>query len=99
VFWGWRQKLAKVGLPGRTVGPHVGHSSILSPLQKLQELRARQVAVSNLGTLRDDDTEEAWWESPKQAEPQGNWEQMAVQVSSVVPVSLALLHIPEGAFG
>nr|XP_009939107.1 PREDICTED: zinc finger protein DZIP1L [Opisthocomus hoazin] len=47
---------------------------------KLQELQAREVAVSNLGTLRDDDTEEAWWESPKQAELQGNWEQMAVQL-------------------
>ncbi|KAM9543301.1 cilium assembly protein DZIP1L isoform 1-T1 [Guaruba guarouba] len=30
---------------------------------KLQELRAREVLESNLGTLRDDDTEEAWWQA------------------------------------
>ncbi|KAM6389162.1 LOW QUALITY PROTEIN: cilium assembly protein DZIP1L [Pluvialis apricaria] len=45
---------------------------------KLQELRAREVVVSNLGTLRDDDTEDAWGQTP--AELRGERERMAVQL-------------------
>ncbi|XP_074955642.1 cilium assembly protein DZIP1L isoform X6 [Phalacrocorax aristotelis] len=48
--------------------------------QKLQELQAREAAVSNLGTLQNDDTEEAWGQTPSQAELQGKWERMAVQL-------------------
>lgn len=76
-----------------------GHSSFLSPLQKLQELQAREAVESNLGTLRDDDTEEARWWAPSQAERRGERERMAVQVSSAIPVSLLLLRVPGGAFG
>ncbi|XP_074009890.1 cilium assembly protein DZIP1L [Numenius arquata] len=47
---------------------------------KLQELQAREVEVSNLGTLRDDDTEEAPWQVPRPAELQGEQERMAVQL-------------------
>lgn len=70
-------------------------SSFLSPLQKLQELRAREIAVSNLGSLRNDDIEEAWGWTPSWAEQ----ERTAVQVSSAVPMSLPLLRIPGGPFG
>ncbi|XP_010010284.1 PREDICTED: zinc finger protein DZIP1L [Nestor notabilis] len=35
---------------------------------KLQQLHAREVLESNLGTLRDDDTEEAWWQPSGWAE-------------------------------
>ncbi|XP_030350793.1 LOW QUALITY PROTEIN: zinc finger protein DZIP1L [Strigops habroptila] len=45
---------------------------------KLQELHAREVLESNLGTLRDDDTEEAWWQASGWAER----ERMAVQKES-----------------
>ncbi|XP_074955640.1 cilium assembly protein DZIP1L isoform X4 [Phalacrocorax aristotelis] len=48
--------------------------------RKLQELQAREAAVSNLGTLQNDDTEEAWGQTPSQAELQGKWERMAVQL-------------------
>ncbi|XP_064313200.1 cilium assembly protein DZIP1L isoform X6 [Phalacrocorax carbo] len=48
--------------------------------QKLQELQAREAAVSNLGTLQNDDTEEAWGQTPSQADLQGKWERMAVQL-------------------
>ncbi|XP_009885680.1 PREDICTED: zinc finger protein DZIP1L [Charadrius vociferus] len=44
---------------------------------KLQELRAREMAVSNLGSLRDDDTEEGWGRTPSWAEH----ERMAVQLT------------------
>ncbi|XP_065496264.1 cilium assembly protein DZIP1L [Caloenas nicobarica] len=44
---------------------------------KLQELQAREVAVSNLGTLRDDDTDEARWQTWSRAEPR---ERMAAQL-------------------
>ncbi|NXL66569.1 DZI1L protein, partial [Chordeiles acutipennis] len=66
---------------------------------KLQELQAREVVESNLGTLQDDDTEEAQWLAPSRAEVWGKQERMAEQVSSVVPMSLLLLHIPGDAFG
>ncbi|NXK46931.1 DZI1L protein, partial [Chauna torquata] len=49
---------------------------------KLQELQAREAAVSHLGTLQDDDSEEMWWRTPSQAE----LERTVVQVSSGVPV-------------
>ncbi|KAM6198580.1 LOW QUALITY PROTEIN: cilium assembly protein DZIP1L [Sarcoramphus papa] len=49
---------------------------------KLQELQAREAVESNLGTLRDDDTEEARWRAPSRAERRGEQERMAVQVSS-----------------
>ncbi|XP_064313199.1 cilium assembly protein DZIP1L isoform X5 [Phalacrocorax carbo] len=48
--------------------------------RKLQELQAREAAVSNLGTLQNDDTEEAWGQTPSQADLQGKWERMAVQI-------------------
>ncbi|NWU57476.1 DZI1L protein, partial [Dromas ardeola] len=66
---------------------------------KLQELQAREVVVSSLGTLRDSDTEEAQRQTPSRAELQGEQERMAVQVSSAVPISSPLLRIPGGAFG
>ncbi|XP_074689357.1 cilium assembly protein DZIP1L [Strix aluco] len=46
---------------------------------KLQELQAREVAESNLGTLQDDDTEEARWQAPSRAELQGKRERVSVQ--------------------
>ncbi|NXC69756.1 DZI1L protein, partial [Anhinga anhinga] len=67
--------------------------------RKLQELQAREAAVSNLGTLQNDDTEEAQGQTPSRAELWGKRERMAVQVSSVVPVSLLLLRIPGNALG
>ncbi|NXV23676.1 DZI1L protein, partial [Cepphus grylle] len=66
---------------------------------RLQELQAREVVVSNLGTLQDSDTEEAQWQTPSWAELRGKRERMAVQVSSAVPMSSPLLHSPGGAFG
>lgn len=75
------------------------HSSFFSPLQILQELQARKAVMSNLGTLRDDDTKEAQWQAPSRAELWGERERMAVQVSIAVPMSLLLLCIPRGAFG
>ncbi|XP_026711351.1 zinc finger protein DZIP1L [Athene cunicularia] len=45
---------------------------------KLQELQAREVAESNLGTLQDDDTEEARWWAPVRAELQGKQERVSV---------------------
>ncbi|XP_061321215.1 cilium assembly protein DZIP1L isoform X2 [Pezoporus flaviventris] len=48
---------------------------------KLQELHAREVLESNLGTLRDDDTEEAWWQASGRAER----ERMAVQKKNKTP--------------
>ncbi|NXW81650.1 DZI1L protein, partial [Alopecoenas beccarii] len=63
---------------------------------KLQELRAGAVAVSNLGTLRDDGTDEARWQTRSRAEPR---ERMAAQVSGVGSVFLSLLHSPGGALG
>ncbi|KAM6122269.1 LOW QUALITY PROTEIN: cilium assembly protein DZIP1L [Pterocles gutturalis] len=45
---------------------------------KLQELQTREAAVSHLGTLRDDDSEEAGWQTQRQAEPRGERERMAV---------------------
>ncbi|NWW90837.1 DZI1L protein, partial [Rhynochetos jubatus] len=65
---------------------------------KLQELQAREAAVSNLGTLQSDDTEEAWGQTRIWAELRGERERMAAQVSSVVPLSFPLLRIPGGAF-
>ncbi|NXE19316.1 DZI1L protein, partial [Ardeotis kori] len=65
---------------------------------KLQELQAKEVAESNLGTLRDDDTEKAQWQTPSWTELQGEQESMAAQVSNGVPVSLPLLLIPGGPF-
>ncbi|KAM6261104.1 cilium assembly protein DZIP1L [Spheniscus humboldti] len=47
---------------------------------KLQELQAREAAESNLGTLRDDDTEKPWWRAPSWAELRGEQERMAVQI-------------------
>ncbi|KAK4819791.1 hypothetical protein QYF61_011585 [Mycteria americana] len=47
---------------------------------KLQELQAREVAVSNLGTLQNDDTKEARGQTPSWAELQGEQERMAVQL-------------------
>ncbi|XP_009575705.1 PREDICTED: zinc finger protein DZIP1L, partial [Fulmarus glacialis] len=47
---------------------------------KLQELQARGAAVSNLGTLQNDDTEEARGQTPSRAELRGKQERMAVQV-------------------
>ncbi|XP_050758574.1 cilium assembly protein DZIP1L [Gymnogyps californianus] len=47
---------------------------------KLQELQAREAVESNLGTLRDDDTEEARWRAPSRAERRGERERMAVQI-------------------
>ncbi|NWY57198.1 DZI1L protein, partial [Chionis minor] len=67
--------------------------------EKLQELQTREAAVSNLGTLQDDDTEEARGWMPSWAELRGEWERMAVQVRSPVPTSLPLTPIPGGAFG
>ncbi|XP_029885109.1 zinc finger protein DZIP1L [Aquila chrysaetos chrysaetos] len=46
----------------------------------LQELQARKAVVSNLGTLRDDDTKEAQWQAPSRAELWGERERMAVQI-------------------
>ncbi|KAM9008526.1 cilium assembly protein DZIP1L isoform 4-T8 [Ara ararauna] len=43
---------------------------------KLQELHAREVLESNLGTLWDDDTEEAWWQASGWTEQ----ERMVVQI-------------------
>ncbi|XP_062462415.1 cilium assembly protein DZIP1L [Pezoporus occidentalis] len=48
---------------------------------KLQELHAREVLESNLGTLRDDDTEEAWWQASGRAERQ----RVAVQKKNTTP--------------
>ncbi|XP_061210431.1 cilium assembly protein DZIP1L isoform X2 [Neopsephotus bourkii] len=48
---------------------------------KLQEIHAREVLESNLGTLRDDDTEEAWWQASGRAER----ERMAVQKKNKTP--------------
>ncbi|NXP14835.1 DZI1L protein, partial [Thinocorus orbignyianus] len=62
---------------------------------KLQELQAREVKVSNLGMLRDDDTEEMPWQIPGQANLQGEQEGMVVQVSIIH----VLPRIPGGAFG
>ncbi|KAM6127542.1 LOW QUALITY PROTEIN: cilium assembly protein DZIP1L [Phoenicopterus ruber ruber] len=47
---------------------------------KLQELQAREVAVSNLGTLRDDDSEEVRWQAPRRAELRGERERTAAQL-------------------
>ncbi|NWX42925.1 DZI1L protein, partial [Steatornis caripensis] len=66
---------------------------------KLRELQAREAAKSKLGTLRDDDAEEARWWAPSQAEPRGKRESVAAQVSSAVPTSFPLLRVPGGAFG
>ncbi|XP_042657227.1 zinc finger protein DZIP1L isoform X2 [Tyto alba] len=49
-------------------------------LQKLQELQASEVVESNLGTLQDDDTEEARWRAPRRAELRGKRERMGVQI-------------------
>ncbi|NXE83368.1 DZI1L protein, partial [Cochlearius cochlearius] len=49
---------------------------------KLQELQAREAAISNLGTLRNDDTEEARSQTPRRAELRGERERMAARVSS-----------------
>ncbi|KAM6063359.1 LOW QUALITY PROTEIN: cilium assembly protein DZIP1L [Chlamydotis macqueenii] len=49
---------------------------------KLQELQAKEVTESNLGTLRDDDTEEARWQVPSWTELRGEQEKMAAQVSN-----------------
>ncbi|XP_069647902.1 cilium assembly protein DZIP1L [Haliaeetus albicilla] len=46
----------------------------------LQELQARKAMMSNLGTLRDDDTKEAQWQAPSRAELWGERERMAVQL-------------------
>ncbi|XP_009461096.1 PREDICTED: zinc finger protein DZIP1L [Nipponia nippon] len=46
---------------------------------KLQELQAREAAVSNLGTLQKDDTKEAWGQTPSRAELWGKRKRMAVQ--------------------
>ncbi|NXA21467.1 DZI1L protein, partial [Ibidorhyncha struthersii] len=66
---------------------------------KLQELQARKVVVSNLGSLRDDDTEEPWGRTQSWAELRGEQGRMAVQVSSAVPMSSPLLRIAGGPFG
>ncbi|NXN20509.1 DZI1L protein, partial [Nycticryphes semicollaris] len=66
---------------------------------KLQELQAREAEVSNLGTLQDDDTEEVLRQIPRRAELQGEQEELAVQVSSAISMSLPLPRIPGGAFG
>ncbi|XP_056215098.1 cilium assembly protein DZIP1L [Falco biarmicus] len=47
---------------------------------KLQELQAREAAKSSLGTLQDDDTEEARWQAPSRAEQQGKQERMTAQI-------------------
>ncbi|CAM9308963.1 unnamed protein product [Bubo scandiacus] len=52
---------------------------------KLQELQAREVAESNLGTLQDDDTKEAQWQAPSWAELRGKQERESVQVSIAAP--------------
>ncbi|NXE03866.1 DZI1L protein, partial [Lophotis ruficrista] len=44
---------------------------------KLQELQAKEVTESNLGTLQDDDTKEAHWQAPSWAELRGEQERMA----------------------
>ncbi|XP_063195850.1 cilium assembly protein DZIP1L isoform X3 [Chroicocephalus ridibundus] len=51
-----------------------------SSRQRLQELQAREVVVSNLGTLQDSDTEETRWQTPSRAELRGKRERMAVQL-------------------
>ncbi|NXN65252.1 DZI1L protein, partial [Himantopus himantopus] len=66
---------------------------------KLQELQAREVVVSNLGILWDDDTEEAWGRTPSWAELRGERGRMAVQVSSAVPMSSPLTPHAGGPFG
>lgn len=48
--------------------------------------------MSSLGTLQDDDSEEMRWQTPSWTEQ----ERTAVQVSSGVPVSSPLPHIPGG---
>ncbi|KAM9279266.1 LOW QUALITY PROTEIN: cilium assembly protein DZIP1L [Morus bassanus] len=48
--------------------------------RKLQELQAREAAVSNLGTLQNDDIKEARGWTPSRAELRGKWERMAVQL-------------------
>lgn len=99
-FWGWKQWLGQGWGPQEESGSSCEtHSSLLSPLQRLQELQAREVVVSNLGTLRDSDTEETRWQTPSRAELRGKRERMAVQVSSAVPMSSPLLRSPGGAFG
>ncbi|NXX85634.1 DZI1L protein, partial [Urocolius indicus] len=55
--------------------------------EKLQELQAREVVMSNLGTLCDDDRQEPGWWAARQAELRGEQGRTAVQVSSVVPLS------------
>ncbi|NWR64332.1 DZI1L protein, partial [Bucorvus abyssinicus] len=62
---------------------------------KLQELQARDTAESNLGTLQDDDTEEAQWQAPNWAELRGEQEKTTVLVSSVVPIPGQLLCCEE----
>ncbi|KAM6064185.1 LOW QUALITY PROTEIN: cilium assembly protein DZIP1L [Theristicus caerulescens] len=47
---------------------------------KLQKLQAREAAVSNLGTLQNDDTEEARGQTPSRAELWGEQKRMAVQL-------------------
>ncbi|XP_054691771.1 cilium assembly protein DZIP1L isoform X2 [Grus americana] len=47
---------------------------------KLQELWVREAAVSNLGTLQNDDNEEARGQTPSWAELRGERERMAVQL-------------------
>ncbi|XP_074768241.1 cilium assembly protein DZIP1L [Athene noctua] len=47
--------------------------------RKLQELQASEVAESNLGTLQDDDTEEAQRWAPVRAELRGKQETVSVQ--------------------
>lgn len=54
------------------------------------------MATSNLGTLRDDDTDEARWQMWSRAEL---WERTAAQVSGVGSVFLSLLCIPGGPLG
>ncbi|NWH21839.1 DZI1L protein, partial [Grus americana] len=54
---------------------------------KLQELWVREAAVSNLGTLQNDDNKEARGQTPSWAELRGERERMAVQVSSTVPMA------------
>ncbi|XP_061861290.1 cilium assembly protein DZIP1L [Colius striatus] len=51
--------------------------------EKLQELHAREVVMSNLGTLCDDDRQEPQWWAARQAELQGEQGRTAVQVKLV----------------
>uniref|UniRef100_A0A8B9NQY2 DAZ interacting zinc finger protein 1 like n=1 Tax=Apteryx owenii TaxID=8824 RepID=A0A8B9NQY2_APTOW len=59
---------------------------------KVQELQARSVAVSNLGTLQDDDCEEKQQGAATRAELQDMRERMDVQVRSVLWVSSLCLE-------